>query len=462
MARGLVRTLRIRTRRKHGNLGLLTSALGDAGATIGEILTIKFGHSFTVRDFNLILDDEEHLRSVLAAVEGLTDSEIVEVINQVQAVHEGGKVRMQSRVPLESLTAMQSALSPGVAEIVDLIDKEPALAERYTAIQRTVAIVSDGSGLRGVGRVRSQAVLPVLEAKAALLASRAGLNALPICLDVASEDDFIRAVKALRPSCGAILLDAMAGGRAVRICRRLHEELDIPVFHDDADSPAVAGLAAALNACRRTGKDLSRVTIGQIGLGTAGGAIAELLMRYTGNPVLGEDVNPAGVSRHVALGGKGAHLEEIMGTCDVVIANTGHSDVIPPGLVREGQAILALSEPRPEIEPYDATLAGAAFAADGRALNKSVVLPGILLGALAVKARAITDEMKIAAALSLADAADEGDLLPTPLEVTIHAEVACAVARAALKGGVGTISDRALLRPEAFLELISDDRLLPL
>lgn len=462
MASGLVRTLRIRTRRKLGNLGLLATALGDAGATIGEISTLKFGHSFTLRDFNLVLDDENHLGVVLDAVRALADSEIVEVVNQVKAVHEGGKLRTRARAPMDSVTALQTALTPGVSEIVGLIDKEPLMVDRYTGVQRTVAIVSDGSGLRGVGRVRSQAMLPVLEAKSALLASRAGLNALPLVLDVQTEDEFVAAVKAIRLSCGAVLMDAMAGARAVRVGKRLNEELDVPVIHDDADAPAIAGLAAVINACRRTGKDMGQVSIGQLGLGTAGAAIAELIMRFTKRPVLGEDVHPASVSRHVALGGRGASLEDIMSSCDVVVANTGHGDVIPPSFVREGQAILALSEPRPEIEPYDATLAGAAFAADGRAMNKAVVLPGLLLGALAVKAREINDEMKIAAALTLADAAEEGDLLPTPLEHPIHATVAAAVARAAVATGVGRGVDASLLVPEIFFELIADERALPL
>lgn len=462
MASGLVRTLRIRTRRKHGNLGILTTALGDAGTTIGEIITVKFGHSFTLRDFNLVLDNEEHLKNVVDAIGALADSEVVEVKNAVQNVHRGGKVRTCARASMDTLTDLQTSLTPGVSEVVNLIDKEPELALRLTAVQRTVAIISDGSGLRGVGRVRSQAVLPVLEAKAAWLSARGGLNTLPIGLDVQSEDEFIAAVKALRPSCGMLLVDAMAGGRAVRVCKRLTEALDIPVFHDDSDAPAVAGLAAVINACQKIGRSPADVQIGQIGLGTAGGAIAELLMRYTGRPVFGEDVHPAGISRHVALGGKSTSMEEIMATCDVVLANTGHGDVIPKEMVREGQAILALSEPHPEIEPYDAIMAGAAFAADGRAMNKAVVLPGVMLGALAVRATRVTDEMKIAAALTLASQAVETDLLPTPLDVSIHAEVATAVAKAALESGVGQIADKNLLRPETFIEISEDRRQLPL
>jgi malate dehydrogenase (oxaloacetate-decarboxylating) len=463
LSRGLVRTLLIRTRRKHGNLGLLTSALGDAGAAIGEILTKKIGHSFTLREFNVLVDDEEHLQGVLEAVAGLADSELVEVNNPVRAIHQGGKVRMLSRVPLDDISALEEAVGPGVLEIVRCIDDDPDTACNYTALGRTVGVISDGTGLRGAGRVQSLAMLPVLEAKVALLSSMGGLNGLPLVLDVRDEDEFVSAVKAIAPSMGAILLDAVAGARAMRVFKRLREELDIPIIHDDGDAPAVAGLAAVINACRRAGKNLEEVTIGQVGLGTAGGAIAELVMRYTGRPVYGEDVNPSNVGRHVAVGGKASNIDEIMSTCDVVVANTGHAGVIPPSKVREGQAILALSEPRPEIEPYDALLAGAAFAADGKAMSKSVVLPGAFLGTLAVRATELNNDMRVAAATTLADAAEDEDLLPTPLDEGIHARVGAAVARAAVRSGVARrdLSEDELT-PEVFEQLINEERALPL
>jgi malate dehydrogenase (oxaloacetate-decarboxylating) len=460
--RGLVRTFRIRTRRKFGNLGLLTSALGDAGASIGEILTRKIGHSFTVRDFNLVLDGDEHLLAVREAVSALSDSEIVEVLDPVEQIHLGGKIRTRSRVPLTDVSKMQTALAPGVSEIVARIDGDVSLADRYTARRRTVAVISDGTGLSGVGRVKPIATLPILEAKSSLLASLGGLNGLPLVVEADSEDALADHIAAVSASCGAILLDAVAGARATRVRKRLSETLDIPIFNDDADAPAVAALAGVINACRYAGVSLETAQIGQLGLGTAGSAIASLVMRHTGRPVVGDDVHPGSLGRHVALGGRAGSLEEIMAGCDVVVANTGHSGVIPPSLVRERQVVLALSVPRPEIDPYDATLAGAAFAADGNMVEKAVVLPGVLLGALAVGAREIDDDMKIAAAMTLAELAPEGDLLPTPLEEHVHAHVAAAVARAAVEHGHARHElSEELLRPEAFEEAIQGARELP-
>jgi malate dehydrogenase (oxaloacetate-decarboxylating) len=460
---GLVRSLRIRTRRKFGNLGILTSALGDAGASIGEITTEKIGHSFTEREFQLALEDEDHLQAVCAAVNALADSEIIEVVNRVQEVHEGGKIATVSRVPLTGFRTLQTAIGPGVAEIVRLIDDDPRNADRFTSVSRTVALISDGTGLQGVGRVRSRAVLPVFEAKAALLAELGGLNSLPLVLDAPSEDDLLAAVQALSPSCGAILLDAVSGARAQRVTKKLEDALGIPILLDDADCPAVGALACVINACRRAGKDINTVRIGQLGLGTAGAAIASLVMRFTGRPVLGDDVHPASVGRHVANGGQASSLDEIMATCDVVVANTGHGGVIPANSVREGQAILALSEPRPEIEPYDAMLAGAAFAADGKVLNKGAVLPGMFLGALAVKARRFDDEMRIAAACTLAEVAPDNDLLPMPLDEGVHAAVASSVAKAAIRSGLALREvPESALAPSIFEEVIRRERSLPL
>jgi len=325
-----------------------------------------------------------------------------------------------------------------------------------------VGIISDGSGLLGVGRVKAQAMLPVLEAKAALLSAKAGLNGLPLALDLEKEDDLVDTVVRMSPSFGAVILDAIGSGRSLRVMQALSERLEIPVFDDDADGPAIAVLGALMNACTRIGRDLKEVKVGQVGLGAAGGSIARLVMQFTGNPVLGEDVHPAAMSRHVYQGGKQSSLEEIMRECDVVVANTGHADVIPASMVREGQAILALSMPNPEIDPYDATLAGAAFAADGQSIDKAVVFPGLLLGATAVRARTINDAMRVAAATKLAELAPDQDLLPSPLSETVHAQVAEAVADAAVRTGVADEVEASLRTAAVFTRVLNDEQQIPL
>ncbi|MBL93301.1 MAG: NAD-dependent malic enzyme 1 [Myxococcales bacterium] len=451
----LVRTVRIRTKRKVGNLGVLTTALGNAGASIGEIVTFKLGHNYTIRDFSLFLNDKDHLRMVLRSVDSLPDSEVIEVQDNVRRLHQDGKVRMMSRVPLTDINLLRTVYVPGAKEIVRRIQRHPEEALTYTGVGRTVGIVSNGSGLLGVGRVNPRAMLPMLEGKAALLADMVGISGLPLPLDVTDESHFVDTVLRLAPACGALLLDAMPAPRGQRVCSTLDKELDIPIYHDDADSPAVIGLASFVNACARAGLDPLEVKVGQVGLGTAGGSIARLLMRYTENPVLGDDIHPEAINQHVAEGGIAANLDEIMKTCDVVIANTGHGRVIKPSQVQPGQVIIALSEPEPEIETYDATLAGAALAADGKSVHKAVVFPGMLLGAMWVRARTINDEMRVAASLSLASQVEEGDLVPSPLTDGVHAKVAASVTAAAISSGVAQIDvDDDEIRAEHFEKVI--------
>lgn len=459
---GSIRTIRIRTKRKVGNLGLLTTALGDAGASIGEITTISIGHTYTIRDFHLVLEDEAHLSQVKESINELADSSIMEIRNEVRDVHEGGKIRTQSTIRFDDVSSLQTAYHPGVKEIVHLINGDERLIQRYTSVQRTVAILSDGGGLQGVGKIRSSAMLPILEAKAALLAEVAGLNTLPLVVQASTEDEFVETVQRIQQSCGAVLLDALGAPRSLRIQTKLNDTLPIPVIDDDSDGPAVATLAALINACSRANIDINSAKIGQLGLGAAGGAGSRLIMKFTGQPIWGEDVHPATLSRHIHQGGKESNLEEIMSTCDVVIANTGHGGVIPSHLVRKGQVVLALSEPVPEIEPYDALLAGAAFAVDGNAVDKAVVFPGLLLGAMAIGARSMTDEMYIAAAVSLAKAAQDSDLLPTPLTPGIHARIASAVAKAGIRAKVNTVDTPNDVSPETLQQVIMGESAIPL
>ena len=463
MSPGLVRTLRIRSKRKPGGLGLLTTALGDIGISIGDIETVRIGHNFTLRDFHLLLDDEEHLAAALEAVSRLEGSEIVEIIDTAVAVHHGGKIRTVSRVDLDSQRDLSAIHIPGVKEIVQRIADQPALVDAYSSVARTVAVVTDGTGVLGLNRVSPSAALPVVETKCAFLATLAGLSGLPLSIDAATEDRLVDTLVALRPSYSAILIESVAAPRGPRMAQRLAEKLQVPVYHDAADGPAIVGLTAILAACKKVGRDFKTIKIGQIGLGTAGGAISRLVMKLQGSPVYGEDFHPAAISRHVAHGGIASSIPEIMAICDLVVMNTGHPGLVSPDLVREGQIIIALGEPRPEIEPYAAYEAGAAFVADGKSISTAAAYPGLLLGAMAVKARAITDEMRIAAATAMVELADEGDLVPVPLQPGIHASVAVAVSLAAVVGGqAGVDVDIDLLTEDNFHEVIADLRQLPL
>jgi malate dehydrogenase (oxaloacetate-decarboxylating) len=212
--------------------------------------------------------------------------------------------------------------------------------------------------------------------------------------------------------------------------------LDIPVMHDDQHGTAVVSIAALTVAANRTGVDIGKVLIGQIGLGAAGNAIARMLMRLTGNTVLGTDRNEEAIQRFTRQGGRQSSLRAIMAECDIVIATTGAPNLIKPEMVRKGQVILALSNPNPEIDPDVALAHGAAFAADGKSVNNVLGFPGIFRGAVDANAPRITNEMLLAAVDVLVRMTPAGELMPNPLDKKVHLEVARAVAQTAMKQGI--------------------------
>ncbi len=430
------RTLRCRNEQRPGVLGGLLTAIGAVGGWVGEIQIVRAGARTITRDITIFADDLEHLDTILKAIAHTPGVEILEVRDEVLDMHRGGKIAVRSRYPVRSFADLRRVYTPGVAEVSLRIRDHPEEARLYTAIPHLVAIVTDGSAVLGLGNVGPLAAMPVMEGKATLIETLVGLSAMPILLDTQDVDAIVETVAHIAPTFAAIQLEDIAAPRCFEIEQRLIERLDKPVMHDDQHGTAVVVTAALLNATRQTGRRLDEVTIGQIGLGAAGFAIARMLMALTGRPVLGADIAEDALARLAAAGGTPSTLEEIMQRADVVIATTGVPGLIKPEMVRRGQIILALSNPNPEIEPEVALAAGAAFATDGKAVNNVLGFPGILRGAVDADVPRITDEMYLAAARTIARLAPPERLVPDPLERSMHWEVARAVARTALEQGL--------------------------
>jgi malate dehydrogenase (oxaloacetate-decarboxylating) len=255
-------------------------------------------------------------------------------------------------------------------------------------------------------------------------------------LNTKDPDEIVQAVAAIAPTFAAIQLEDISAPRCFEIESRLQEELDIPVMHDDQHGTAVVTTAALLVAARTAGVNLQEKVIGQIGLGAAGQAIGQMLMRLTGNPVYGADLSQSALERFVGLGGRKSNLDEIMAECDIIIATTGAPGLIKAESVREGQIILALSNPNAEIEPAVALAHEAAFAADGKSVNNVLGFPGIFRGAVDANAPRITHEMLVAAAETIFNLTPPGDLVPNPLDKGVHHAVARAVAEKAYEQGI--------------------------
>ncbi len=434
--RKVSRTLRVRDEYKLGVLAQLVTTVAENGGSLGDITLLTETSRSILRDIVVYGDDAAQVEKIVAAVEKLPGTKVLQVRDEVLELHQKGKIAIRSRVPLDSMATLRRVYTPGVAEVCLKIAKDPSLARLYTSISHMIAIVTDGTAVLGLGDVGPLAGMPVMEGKAMLMESLVGLSGIPILLNTKDPDEIVATVAAIAPTFSAIQLEDISAPRCFLIEERLQAKLDIPVMHDDQHGTAVVVTAALTNACRQTRIDMKQARIGQIGLGAAGYAIAQMLMRLTGNPVLGADLSPEAVKHLESAGGKGSTLSEIMSTCDIVIATTGAAGLIKPEMVRKGQIILALSNPNPEIDPDAAMERGAAFAADGKMVNNVLGFPGIFRGAVDAYASHISDEMLMAAAQTIADMTPQGDLVPSPLDKDVHRAVARAVALKAIEQGI--------------------------
>jgi malate dehydrogenase (oxaloacetate-decarboxylating) len=432
----LMRTIRCRLQQKPGVLGHLLATLGDAQGLLGEIKTVQVGNMTIVRDIVLFADSTSHMDRLVDIIRKTPDVELLEIRDEVLEMHQGGKIAIRSRYKIDTVAELRRVYTPGVAEVCMKIRQDPSLARRFTSIRHFVAIVTDGSAVLGLGDIGPKAAMPVMEGKASLMETLVGLSGVPILLDTKDTDKIVEAIVNIAPTFSAIQLEDISAPRCFEIEERLRERLDIPVMHDDQHGTAVVVTAALMNAAKMADVELGKSRIGQFGLGAAGRAVSRMLMHFLQKPILGTDISEEALARLKQDGGEPSTLDEIMSTCDVVVSTTGVPNLIKPSMVRKGQIILALSNPKPEIEPEEARAAGAAFASDGKSVNNILGFPGIFRGAVDAGVPRITCEMLMAAARAIAESAGPGELVPSPLEKEVHKKVARAVARVAQEEGL--------------------------
>ena len=432
----IMRTVRVRNSQRVGVLAQLLSAIADAKGSVGGIKLLNETSVSVLRDITVYANDAGHMQIVLDAMEANDGTQILEVRDEVLELHQKGKIAIRSRFKIDSLATLRRVYTPGVAEVCLQIAEDPALARHYTVTSHLIAIVTDGTAVLGLGDIGPLAGMPVMEGKAMLMETLVGLSGVPILLQTKDVDEIVDTIVHISPTFAAIQLEDISAPRCFEIEERLQAALDKPVIHDDQHGTAVVTTAALMVAARETGRDLRQARIGQIGLGAAGNATARMLMALTGNPVLGADLSADALARHAANGGQASTLDEIMRTCDIVIATTGAPGLIKPAMVRQGQIILALSNPNPEITPEDALAAGAAFAADGKSVNNVLGFPGIFRGLVDADAPRVTLDMLLAAAETIASMTPPGELVPDPLDKNVHQAVARAVAQKAYEQGL--------------------------
>jgi len=447
-----IKTIRLRLRDKPGSLAQALTAIGECGGLLGDIRKIRVTSYDVSRDVSVYVRDMAHFAEIVNRLRELPGVEVVQTRDEVVLLHEGGKTAMRSKVPLDSLTNLRMVYTPGVAQICKAIQAQPNLLGRLTSAGNTVAIVTNGTAVLGLGNIGIGPAMPVMEGKAVLLMEMAGVNAIPILLDSDDAEEIATTVEKIASTFGLIQLEDIRAPLCFEVEQKLTERLSIPVFHDDQHGTACVVLSALIRAFEVTSrrKEDARVVVN--GAGAAGIAIAKLLGDFGVGDLIVADRAGAiyrGRTEHMnpfkAAIAERTNREKVRGGLDTILPGADvFIGVSSPGVLSmqhvrsmaKNSIVFALANPVPEIRARDAQEAGAAIAADGRTINNALAFPGIFRGALNSRARRINTEMIQAAAWSLASQCKPNDLVPDFLRRETHIEVARAVSAAAEKTGV--------------------------
>ena len=438
-----------------GALASIMSTIANHGGSLGDIVLLQRNLKYTHRELTIDGSSTEQGDAIVEAIRGLPRVKVISYSDRTFAIHRGGKISVESKLPLNSQSDLAMAYTPGVGRICRAIAEQPELVYELTIKSNTVAVVTDGSAVLGLGNLGAAASLPVMEGKALLFKEFAGIDAFPIALNTQDTEEIIKAVKEFAPVFGGVNLEDIAAPRCFEIEQRLRQELNIPVFHDDQHGTAIVVLAALYNALKLIGKDLAEVKIVINGAGAAGIAIALLLRKAGANRIVICDSKGI-ISRQrddlsenkqkFAVSERG-NLADAMQDADIFLGVSAPG-VVTPEMVHtmaEQPIVFAMANPIPEIQPeliYDRV----AVMATGRSdypnqINNVLAFPGVFRGALDCRASAITINMYLQAASAIADLVDDADLdrehiIPSVFDRRVATAVARAVCLAAEQDNV--------------------------
>jgi malate dehydrogenase (oxaloacetate-decarboxylating) len=454
-------TLRVRLDDAPGSFARLAQAIGDSGGSLGAIDLVRVEQKTKVRDVTVEASDSEHLLRIVEAVRAIDGVEVEHVSDRTFLLHLGGKIEMQPKAPLKTRDDLSMAYTPGVARICAAIADDRDSAWNLTIKQNTVAVVSDGTAVLGLGDIGPEAAMPVMEGKAMLFKEFGGVDAWPICLATKDTDEIVAAVKAISPGFGGINLEDISAPRCFEIERRLRDELDIPVFHDDQHGTAIVVLAALTNALRVVGKRIEDVKIVVTGVGAAGVAVTDILLRAGATRIVGcdrkgavhrgrEGLDPfkAAFAERTNPDGERGSADEVLAGADVFVGLSTPKAISAAGVARmaDDAIVFAMANPTPEIAPEELPEGKVAVVATGRSdypnqINNVLAFPGVFRGALDVRATTISEEMKVAAGHAIAQVIEPDELgheyiIPSVFNRSVAPAVAAAVADAAERAGV--------------------------
>jgi malate dehydrogenase (oxaloacetate-decarboxylating) len=452
--------IRADVQNKPGTLGRLATAIGEAGGSILGLDIVEATHDVIVRDLTVFAIDVDHVERIRAALAGVDGVTVRDISDRTFLMHEGGKIEVTSKIPLATRDDLSMAYTPGVARVCNAIAAHPAEVHNLTIKKNSVAIVTDGTAVLGLGDIGPEASLPVMEGKALLFKEFADIDAFPICLRVNSADELVETVERLEPVFGGINLEDVAAPRCFEVEERLKASLGIPVFHDDQHGTAVVVLAALRNSLKVVDKKMEDLKVVIAGVGAAGVAIARILMEAGVPNVIGIDRKGALYPGRDDLNAtkqwfaentnpelrRGA-IHEVLPGADVFVGVSGPGLLVPDDLrvMHTDPIVFALANPDPEITPEQAE-GRAAVIATGRSdypnqINNVLCFPGIFRGALDADATSITEGMKLAAAEAIASSVPDDELAPSYVVPSVFNKkvveaVASAVSAAAISEGV--------------------------
>jgi malate dehydrogenase (oxaloacetate-decarboxylating) len=432
-------------------IALITSALSSAGATITALDVVESMLDKVVIDVTCDTINASHADEITASLNVISGLIVRKVSDRTFLLHLGGKIEIASKVPLKTRDDLSRAYTPGVARISQAIVDDPTNVRRLTMKRNTVAVVTDGSAVLGLGNIGPAAALPVMEGKAALFKRFADVDAWPVCLDTQDVDEIVRTVQLIAPVYGGINLEDISAPRCFEIEARLRQLLDIPVFHDDQHGTAIVVLAALKNSLKLVKKDISTVKIVMSGAGAAGTAVARLLVKSGAKNIIAFDkdgvINSscdrndemrAWFIDHSNSDNFAGTIHEAMNGADVFIGVSAPDVLVEADVaaMADKSIVFALANPDPEIDPVIARKY-AAVVATGRSdqpnqINNVLAFPGIFRGLLDAQAHKITDELLIAAANAIADCVSQAQLntsfiVPSVFDPNVVTKVAAAV-----------------------------------
>ena len=461
-------TVRIGILNRTGMLGRVTMVIGKAGGDIGAVDLVEMTRDQVIRDITIKARDSEHAQRIIDKLRRLAGIKIANISDRTFLMHLGGKIEVRSKVPIRTRDDLSMAYTPGVARVSLAIKEDPHRAFALTVKQNTVAVVTDGTAVLGLGDIGPLAALPVMEGKAMLFKELAGVDAFPICLDTKDPDKIVETVTLIAPAFGGINLEDISAPRCFEVEARLRKELDVPVFHDDQHGTAVVVVAALLNALKIVHKDPKRLKVVVCGVGAAGTAVIKMLQALGVRHIIGMDEHgtihrgrlvgmdfmKTWVSEATNPQNVKGKMPEAIRDADVFIGLSvpGVLTVQDVKRMAKDRIVFAMANPVPEIQPEEA-LRHVRVMATGRSdypnqINNVLCFPGFFRGLLDIPARLVNDEMKLAAAHAIASCVGKEEIgpeyiIPSVFNKKVAPAVASEVARAAHKTGVARRRHRA-------------------